>query len=119
MMRRKYSHVAVAWVIAGRVMMLESVTGGIRPFPLSKCLPCDHITYKPMDVDKAMSVCGEQYSIWECVKGFFGRSMQANKKWQCSKYVVWVHDMPCDTNPPAVVDYALSQGGCLTSITEY
>lgn len=115
--RSEYSHVAVAVLLAGRVFVLESVTGGIRLMPLSKCLPCYHVGYKPMDLDRAMSVCGEPYSQLEAVLGQFNRTNDKNGVWQCSEFVRWVHELPCPATPSAVVEYALAQGGALVEIT--
>lgn len=33
------SHVAIAWAEYDRVLMLEAVSSGVRPYSLSKCLP--------------------------------------------------------------------------------
>ena len=115
--RSEYSHVAVAVRLANRVFVLESVTGGIRLMPLSKCLPCYHIAYKQMDVDRAMSVCGEPYSELEAVLGELGRTDDKNGVWQCSEFVRWVHGLPCMATPSAVVEYALRHGGVLTELT--
>ena len=114
--RSEYSHVAVAVQLAGRVFVLESVTGGIRLMPLSKCLLCYHVAYKPMDVDWAMSVCGEPYSELEAVLGQLGKTDDTNGVWQCSEFVRWVHQLPCITTPSAVVEYALSQGSPLIEL---
>lgn len=116
--RSEYSHVAVAIRLAGRVFVLESVTGGVRLMPLSKLLPCHHIAYRSIDVGRAMSVCGEPYSEFEAVLGELGMTDDANGVWQCSEFVKWVHLMPCKATPADVVDYALSQGGYLREITQ-
>lgn len=115
--KSEYSHVAVAWVVAGRVMVLESVTGGIRPFPLSRMLPCYHIACdEPFDVEKAMSVCGEPYSELEAALGALGKTDDTNGRWQCSEYVRWVKNWLCQATPSAIVDHALMLGGALTRI---
>ena len=119
--RSKYSHVAVSIVLAGRVFILESVTGGIRLEPLSKFLPCDWLPYNELDeagIERAMSVCGEPYSDFEAVLGAFNETDATNGVWQCSELVKWVHLLPCNATPSAVIDYALSQDSSITEIHE-
>jgi len=115
--RSEYSHVAIAVRFAGRVFVLESVTGGVRLMPLSKLLPLYRLSYKPLDIDRAMSVCGEPYSEIEAILGQLDRSDDTNGRWQCSEFVRWAHLMPCRATPSAVVDYVLSQGGVMNEIS--
>lgn len=116
--RSEYSHVAVAVRLAGRVFVLESVTGGIRLIPLSKLLPCYHLKFQGMDLDRAMSVCGEPYSEFEAMLGAFDGNDSSDGKWQCSEFVKWVHQLPCKATPADVVNYVLSQGASMTEIHE-
>lgn len=112
--RSEYSHVAIAIRLAGRVFALEAVTGGIRLIPLSKALPCYHLAYQSIDIDRAMSVCGEPYSQFEAIRGWFGATDNTNGQWECAEYVQWVHTLPCIATPSAVVDYVLANGGRMT-----
>ena len=117
--RSKYSHVGVAIVLAGRVFILESVTGGIRLEPLSKFLPCDWLTYKELDeagIERAMGVCGEPYSQIEAMLGQFNDTDSTNGKWQCSEFVIWALQLNCLATPSAVVDCALSQDSNLREL---
>lgn len=117
--RSEYSHVGIAVVWAGRVMVLESVTGGIRLFPLSKLTPCYWIKYrsKLFDLDRAMSVFGQPYSEIEAVKGKFGRTDDTNGKWQCAKFVRWANSLGCaKDNPSSVVNHVLERGGVMQAI---
>jgi hypothetical protein len=86
--RSEFSHVGVAWVVAGRVMILEAVVPMIRIFPLSKLTP---FYWMPLnkgmsnDVEEyALSRIGEEYSKWEAIRGFFGKTSD-NGKWQCAE----------------------------------
>ena len=116
--RSEYSHVGIAVVLAGRVFVLESVSGGIRLMPLSKLLPCYLMPYKDIDLDRAMSVCGEPYSKLEAIRGWNGSTDATNHVWQCAELVCWVHGLPCSATPSAVVNYLLDQGCSMTEITE-
>lgn len=109
--RSEYSHVAVSVRFGGRVFVLESVTGGIRLLPLSKCLPCYWITEDiPFDVERAMSVCGEPYSQFEAILGEFDKTDDTNGKWQCSEFVKWAKNLKCKATPSAVVSDCLERG---------
>ncbi len=87
----EYCHVGIAWVVAGRVFILEAVTAGIRIFPLSKELPFYWI---PTSADwtetveqYAMDQMGEPYSQWLAVQSFLGRENKSDEgTWQCAKY---------------------------------
>lgn len=115
----EYSHVGIAWVINGRVMILESVTGGIRAVPLSNFLPVYHLPWKELSQDQleyAFSLMGQPYSQWEGIKALFGLNDKNNKKWECAEYVTAVHNMPCLAVPSSVVDYCLKNGSVLTEL---
>ena len=116
----EYTHVGIALRFGGRVFVLESVTGGIRLIPLSKCLPCYLIScndlFTEADIDNAMSVCGEQYSNFEAIRGLFDETDEGNGLWQCSEFVKWAKKLPCKATPSAVVNHLLVAGGVLMEI---
>lgn len=117
--RSKYSHVGIAVVLAGRVFVLESVTGGIRLEPLSKFLPCDWADRPEWDeeqLERAMSVCGEPYSQIEAMLGALDATDDTNGKWQCSEFVKWACRLDCRATPSAVMDYALETGSAIREI---
>jgi hypothetical protein len=94
--RSEYSHVGIAWVISGRIFVLEAVGTGIRIFPLSKCLPAYLIKRsKPLSdgaLEYAISLVGEKYSKFQAVKAFFNQlKVGADKEWQCAEYVSSVY----------------------------
>ena len=122
--RSEYTHVGVAWVVAGRVFILEAVGTGIRIFPLSKELPFFHIASNiewSTDVEEfALSKLGEEYSKWEAFLGLFGKTSR-DDKWQCSEYVREIlkkagKDLDCEATPSAVVNAMLDQGGSLLKV---
>lgn len=115
--RSEYSHVGIAVVLAGRVFVLESVTGGIRLMLLSKQLPCFWIKYRyPFDLDRAMSVLGEPYSQLEAIKGELGQTDDTNGKWQCSEYLKWARPLECKATPSEAVEFVLSRGGLMQEV---
>ena len=118
--RSEYSHVGIALRFGGRVFVLESVTGGIRLMPLSKCLPCyliqDDHPFGEAEIERIMSVCGEPYSELEAVLGQLDETDDTNGKWQCSEAVRWAKLLPCKATPSAVVSYLLFSGATLTEI---
>lgn len=116
----EYTHVGIALRFGGRVFVLESVTGGIRIMPLSKCLPCYLIScnepFTEADVERAMSVCGEPYSNFEAIRGLFNDTDSGDGKWQCSEFVKWAKRLPCKATPSAVVNHLLANEGVMVEI---
>ncbi len=90
--RSEYTHVGMAWVIGGRVFILESVATGIRIFPLSRELPFFWI---PIDIDfsddvlnAALAHLGEPYSNLEGVMSLFKNITPGeNQQWECAEFV--------------------------------
>lgn len=73
--RSEYSHVAVAWVVAGRVFVIEAVEPCARIYPLSKLGDFYHI---PMDApwaesteDAAVGFVGSEYKQLQAIANFF------------------------------------------------
>lgn len=124
--RSEYSHVGIAWPIAGRVMILEAVVPMIRIYPLSKLLPFYWVSHKnrltPEAEEYALSRVGEEYSKMEAIKGFLGKTRSDNR-WQCAEYAKAVlREAGCaylgkDT-PSALVFDAISNGSNLTLVTK-
>lgn len=124
--RSEYSHVGVAWVIADRLFILESVGSGVRIFPLSKELPCYHI---PMDLEwtkevenYALSKIGEPYSKWEAICGFItGKTTKNDSKWQCAEYTKAILskagvETSGRTTPSGLINALLDQGKSLSKL---
>ena len=116
----EYTHVGIALRFGGRVFVLESVTGGIRIMPLSKLLPCyllsDVQPFSEVDVERAMSVCGEPYSNFEAIRGLFDDTDAGDGKWQCAEFVKWAKRLPCKATPSAVVNHLLANEGVMVEI---
>jgi len=110
----EYCHVGIAWCVAERVFILESVSAGVRIYPLSKECPFYWI---PMSLDWtqgaeefALAQVGEPYSQLEAVLAFFDKDDKDNLDiWECAKFVKAVlHKLmptilPCRATPSAVV----------------
>ena len=122
--RSEYSHVGVAWVIGGRVFVLEAVGSGVRIFPLSMAL---HFYWIPIGVWSdvmetfAMAQVGASYSKWEAIRGFFGATRK-DDKWQCAEYTRMILEfggieLECDTTPSGVVEALLNKDFSLKVVT--
>lgn len=89
--RSEYCHVGVAWVVAGRVFVLEAVGQGVRIMPLSRLLPC---YWTPLGAAWsaeaeafALAHVGEPYSKWQAVlAGLRLLRPGADRIWQCAEF---------------------------------
>lgn len=115
-----YSHVGVAWKIAGRVFVLEASLSGVRIFPLSAkgsfyWVPLDGLGWSSAAEAAAMSPMGERYSRLEAVAGYFGQTFMT-RSWQCAEYALAIYaamghpveDVPA--TPEKVVAYLQTFG---------
>ena len=73
--RSEYSHVGVAWVVGGRVFVIEAVQPLVRIYPLSKLGSFYHIPlgalWRPETEEIALAHIGGPYSQLDAVKAFF------------------------------------------------
>lgn len=113
----EYSHVGIAWVVGGRVLVLEAVQPKVRIYPLSSLgdfyLLRGFIPWSNDIEEIALSQVGKEYSKIEAIASFFNKSI--NTKWQCAKYVQ--HIAECAgrklfgrATPSSVVQNALMSG---------
>ena len=90
----EYCHVGIAWVVGGRVFILESVGTGIRIYPLSKELPFYWIPIKKYwtkEIEEfALMHIGAPYSSWDGIKALFGKLKNGGKdgKWECAEFAL-------------------------------
>jgi hypothetical protein len=118
--RSEYTHVGIAWVIAGRVFILEAVSPKIRIFPLSKEVPFYWIPvdeYWHADLEEyALSLVGNKYSRMEALRAFFKKVVVGkNDEWQCAEYVSSILQKGgvVESEPiPANIVMALIKKGC-------
>jgi hypothetical protein len=89
--RSTYNHVGVAYVVSGRVFVVEAVVPLVRIFPLSKVLPCYlmHIPFEstPEMEERMMELVGKPYSKWEAIRSLFTKATDSESVWECSKLV--------------------------------
>lgn len=123
--RSEYSHVGVAWVVGGRVLVIEAVTPLARIFPLSKLGDFYRLTPEinwTTEVETfALSHVGQKYSQWQAVKAFFGLTSEADGLAQCAELVRGIlrasgDPADVDATPSEVVNYLLENGKTLTLI---
>lgn len=119
----EYSHVGIAWVIGGRVFIIEAVGSGVRIFPLSREIPFYWIPQGEADYwndaveEHMLSRIGDKYSKWDAILAFFGKlNIGSNNSWQCAEltidYMKFVGMLviDIDATPSAVVNYLLDSG---------
>jgi hypothetical protein len=118
--KSEYSHVGVAWVVGGRVLVIEAVIPKVRIYPLSRLGSFYHvpgfIQWTPETEEKALGFVGADYSQLEAVAAFFGISLEKDKQ-QCAKLVTTLAcGFPLNLTPSAVVDWALGNGLALHKV---
>lgn len=92
----EYSHIGIAYVMGGRVWLIESVDPLIRMVPLSNLadegfylIPTESpISYAELIF--ALSEIGVgRYSKWEAIKAFFHKiAIGKNAVWECAEFVI-------------------------------
>lgn len=88
----EYSHVGLAWVIGGRVLVIEAVMPLVRIFPLSSLLDQDCYlipSNTPWRYDTetlALSKVGQPYSQLQAMQAFFHLPTE-DTNWQCAELV--------------------------------
>lgn len=117
--RSNYSHIGLAWVVGGRVFVLEAVKPKLRIFPLSQwgdfyLLPLD-ASWRSDTEEFALARIGYDYSDLDAVKGFLD-CLEPGKVSQCAAYVIEVlrhdgTDLGRRATPDAVVQGALARQG--------
>ena len=117
--RSTYSHVGLAWVVAGRVFVLEAVSPKVRIYPLSKrgdffLIGLD-ASWRADTEEFALSRVGYDYSEVDAVRGFLNR-LEPGKVSQCAAYVLEVlrgdgTHLGMRATPDAVVQEALALHG--------
>lgn len=118
----EYTHVGIAYVMDGRVFIIEAVIPEIRISILSKELPCfllkTPFEFKDEHKEKLLSKVGLPYSKWEAIKSVFTKDTNGQSVWECAKLVnqtlkdfdIGFDDMH-DT-PSNVVRYLQEKHGC-------
>lgn len=123
--RSEYSHVGVAWVIAGRVFVIEAVEPKVRIYPLSKLGDFYHTSmnapWRPETEEAAIGYVGRDYSQLDAVRAFF-EPLGDNVVSECAALVLQVYkhdgiDLGNRATPDAVVKAAQMRGNPTFYIT--
>lgn len=111
----EYCHVGTAWVVGGRVFIIEAVTPKVRIFPLSKLLPCYLIKVEkemtPEAEEFALLQVGMDYSKLQAIQSFFGKP-NFDELWQCAELTIEIgkrsgNDFGLEYTPAKLVQNAL------------
>jgi hypothetical protein len=123
--RSTYSHVAIAWVVGGRVFLLEAVKPKTRIFPLSLegdfyLLPMN-AKWSATTEEFALDHIGVEYSEITAIRAFFN-PLEAGNMEQCAAYVREVLlvdgiDLGKRSTPDAVVKAAQDRGCLLWTVS--
>ena len=122
--RSTYSHVGLAWVVAGRVFVLEAVKPKVRIYPLSQSgafyLVGQGAPWRSTTEEFAMAMVGYDYSEFDAISAYFER-LEPGKVCQCAAYVREVMlkdsiDLGCRLTPDAIVQEALKRSGGLVFV---
>lgn len=116
--RSEYSHVAVAWVVGGRVFVIEAVEPLVRIYPLSKLgsfytVPMS-ASWKPETEEAALNFVGSPYSEKVAMKAFFQKLPEGTVA-ECAALVLEVYKregvkLGDRATPDSIVREALSLG---------
>lgn len=86
--RTEITHVGVAFVVGGRVLVVEAVYPNVRIYPLSKLLPFYHVglgmPWEDSKDDILLEHIGEKYSIPQAIMSAF-REPKDDNMWQCAE----------------------------------
>ena len=93
----KYTHVGVAWVVEGRVFVIEAVPPCVRIYPLSRRLPCYHINmnvdWQEGDDKFLIDQVGKPYSTMDAIRGYLYEPNSENDRWMCVKLSKFFYDI--------------------------
>ena len=111
--RSEWSHTGIAWVVAGRVFIIEAVGSGVRIFPLSRAGDFTWMHRRPglsaAQEEFALAQVGKRYGKLDALRSFFGASDATDGRWFCSELVCAVLGLPVAEQTPAQVMRYLSE----------
>ena len=129
--RSEYSHIGIAWVVAGRVFVIEAVVPQVRIYPLSKevpfyWIPCGKNYWNDEVEEYTLNKVGDEYSKLQAIMAFFNKIRTAeDNMWQCSELVnkVLIVGQLLKTDealstPTAIVEKLLEKGYTLQLVTK-
>lgn len=124
--RSTYSHVGIAWVVGGRVFILEAVKPKLRIYPMSKIgdfylLPMQ-ARWGAAAEEVALEKVGVKYSELVAIKAFFSQLEDGDVR-ECAAYVATVLradgiDLGRRATPDAAVLAAMQLGASCVLVTQ-
>lgn len=98
-----WSHVGIAWVIGGRVLVLEAREGrGVVVSPLSRRLDCYHLptgaVWDEAMQARALDSLGGRYNVLDALRAGLGLR-PSGTGWQCAEYAAHVLGMDMAERP--------------------
>lgn len=116
--KSEYSHVATAWVVGERVLVIEAVLPLVRIYPLSSLGSFYHIgmnaPWKEETLNYALSQVGEEYSQVQAIQALFSLPKE-DSLWECAELARLISlkdgiDLGSTATPNALVQEALDLG---------
>lgn len=124
--RSTYSHVGIAWVVGGRVFVLEAVKPKLRIYPMSGIgdfyLLSTKAEWRWATEELALSKVGVDYSETAAMNAFFGPLDEGDVR-QCAAYALTVLrsdgiDLGASAIPDHVVFAAMKRGANCVLISQ-
>ena len=91
-----YSHVGIAVIIEGEILVLEATQPMIQMTPIKKK---GHFYFIPMHAPNANKLSelihlyiGKRYSVWDCIRAYFGWTVTDNNRYQCAELCTEVYE---------------------------
>jgi len=93
----EYSHVGIAYKVGERLYILEAQVPEVRITPMGNeggyyLLPMN-VNVSNTVIDSLLDKVGEEYSIMEAIRSYFGFNNFDDNKWICTEYVKYYLDM--------------------------
>lgn len=93
----EYSHVGIAYKVGERLYLLEAQVPEVRITPMGDkggyyLLPMN-VKVNDNVIDSLLNKVGEEYSIVEAIRSYFGFNDFEDSKWICTEYVKYYLDM--------------------------
>lgn len=114
--RSEYAHVAVAWILEGRLFIVEATEPVLRITPVKDY---DEFYHLSMDVsftkeseDWLIDKIGLTYSIMDAIRAYLGKTVKNDRRYQCAElsnefYKFHNIDLGDAFTPTAIVSKAL------------
>ena len=101
--KSEFSHVGIAWVENGKLLLLEAVPPVIH---IGSLLSMGSFYHIPMNIQWEdnydafmLEHIGDKYSILDAIRGFFGYTNDRNDNWQCAELANKIYkEMGIDLN---------------------